>query len=117
MHSFTHGEIKHLAVERCVIAGGAPKANHLAIGKGVFASTARRKNHLGRDDVDDVQSHLGICDLCFSAAKKTEQLSIADILAAKLGNVTRDADVPPTNSLPPTFELPSPLGFPYLLPL
>ncbi len=97
VHSFAHGKIKHLAVESCVVPRSASKANHLPIGQIVFSRAARRKNYLGREDVDDVQSHLGIRDLRLSAAKKTEQLSITDILATKFGNVTRNDEIRAAN--------------------
>jgi hypothetical protein len=49
--------------------------------------------------------------LRFAAAKKTEQLSIADILAAKLGNVARDDEIRAANGLALRLELRFLLGF------
>ena len=42
----TDGEIKHLAIQRRVIAGCATKTDHLTIGQRVFASPRGREDDL-----------------------------------------------------------------------
>src|SRR6185436_15004789 len=83
-------EVEHLAVERRVVALRAARAEHLAAAELVLARALRGVHDARGRDVDDVQRELRVGDLLLAAPEDAEELLVARLLAAELGDLAGD---------------------------
>lgn len=86
-------EIEDFSVQRCVVAGRTTKADDLTVAEFVLTRTLHGVDDLRCMHVYDVKRYLGVGKLFLARIEDTEELDIARLASAELGDIARNRDL------------------------